>query len=181
MNIPVQAKIFDNRSDRLLCLSEDSCVTSEGIDARNISLKSYSQTVEIRASPEAVFDIISQVENFSQYTKLIKSISKIKEKTYHWKAHLGAFPIEWDAVILEEYRPWRFAWHSIKGFQNSGSYTLTPTPEGTSICFEMEYHLKTSFMEKALSPLSDRYIKKLSQEILSAIKNRLEEGNKQDL
>ena len=133
-----------------------------------------SRSVEIMADPNTVYDLISRVEEFSLYLDLIDSIRETAPKTYHWKAKLGGIPIEWDAVIIEEYRPRRFAWHSIRGFKNSGSYTLTPSSSGTTVCFEMEFHLPVSILEQALSPLSDRYMNRLSEDILSEIKKRLE-------
>ena len=127
------------------------------------------------AAPDAVFDLICRVEDFSLYSKLIDSIRETAPKTYHWKAKLGGIPIEWDAVVIEESRPRRFAWHSIKGFKNAGSYTLTPSRSGTTVCFEMEFNLQSSILEKALSPLLDRYVSRLSEDILTEIKKRLEE------
>ncbi len=126
------------------------------------------------AAPDAVFDLICRVEEFSLYSELIESIRETAPKTYHWKAKLGGIPIEWDSVVIEEYRPIRFAWHSIKGFENSGSFTLTSSPSGTTVCFEMEYNLHTYLLEKVLSPLSDHYMNRLSEELLAQIKKRLE-------
>jgi uncharacterized membrane protein len=126
------------------------------------------------ANPDAVYDMICRVEEFSLYSDLIDSIKETAPKTYHWKAKLGVIPVEWDAVIIEEYRPRRFAWHSIKGFENAGGYTLTPSYSGTTVCFDMEFHLPLPILEKTLSPLTDRYINKLSEDILSEIKKRLE-------
>ncbi len=137
-----------------------------------------SRSVEIMADPDAVYDLICRVEDFSLYSNLIDSIMETAPKTYHWKAKLGVIPVEWDAVIIEEHRPRRFAWHSIKGFRNAGSYTLTPSRSGTTVCFEMEFHLPLSILEKVLSPLSDRYMNKLSEDILTEIKKRLEESDK---
>ena len=137
-----------------------------------------SRSVEIMADPDAVYDLICRVEDFSLYSKLIDSIRETAPKTYHWKAKLGGIPVEWDAVVIEEYRPRRFAWHSIKGLKNAGSYTLTPSRSGTTVCFEMEFHLPLSILEKVLSPLSDRYMNKLSEDILTEIKKRLEENDK---
>ncbi len=136
-----------------------------------------SRSVEIMADPDTVYNLICRVEEFGLYSKLIDSIRETAPKTYHWKAKLGGISIEWDAVVIEEYRPRRFAWHSIKGFKNSGSYTLTPSHSGTTVCFEMEFSLQLSILEKALSPLSERYMNKLSEDILSEIKKRLEESN----
>lgn len=133
-----------------------------------------SRSVDIMADPDTVYDLISRVEEFSLYSNLIESIKETAPKTYHWKAKLGVIPVEWDAVVIEECRPRKFAWHSIKGFKNSGSYTLTPSSSGTTVCFEMEFHLPVSILERALSPLSDRYMNKLSEDILNEIKKRLE-------
>jgi len=141
---------------------------------REESMTMISRSVEIMADPDRVYDLISRVEEFSLYSDLIDSIREIAPKTYHWRAKLGAINIEWDAVIIEENRPWRFAWQSIKGFKNYGSYTLSPSGSGTKVCFEMEFHLPVSILEQALSPLSDRYMNRLSEDILGKIKKRLE-------
>ena len=133
-----------------------------------------SRTVEIMADAEEVYDLISNVEEFSLYSDLIESIRETAPKTYHWRARLGVIPVEWDAVVTEERPPWRFVWQSTSGFKNSGSYTLTHSGKGTKVCFEMEFHLPVSIMEKALSPLSNSYMNSLSEDILSEIKKRLE-------
>ena len=136
----------------------------------------YSETIEINAPPSEVFNLIRRVEEFSRYSTLITSVVKTGEMGYRWKARFSGIRLEWDAVVTENYPPWRFAWQSVKGFQNAGSYTLTPSEKGSRVCFEMEYNFKSSLVEKTLSSLSDRYVKKLSQEILAEIKKRLE-GN----
>lgn len=133
-----------------------------------------NRSVEIMADADRVYDLICRVEEFSLYSNLIDSIRETAPKTYHWKAKLGIIPIEWDAVIIEDYRPRRFAWHSIRGFKNSGSYTLSPSQHGTTVHFQMEFSLQLSIVEKALSPLSDRYMNRLSRDILNEIKKRLE-------
>lgn len=133
-----------------------------------------SRTVDIKATPDRVYDLICMVEEFSLFSDLIDSIKETAPKTYHWKARIGVIPIEWDAVIIEDCRPRRFAWHSIKGFQNSGSYTLTPSSSGTTVCFEMEFHLTVSILEQALSHLTGSYMNRLSEDMLSEIKKKLE-------
>lgn len=133
-----------------------------------------SRSVDIMADPDTVYDLISRVEEFSLYSNLIESIRETAPKTYHWKAKLGVIPLEWDAVVTEECRPGRFAWHSIRGLNNSGSYTLTPSGSGTTVCFEMEFHLPVSILEQALSHLTDSYMNRLSEDMLREIKKKLE-------
>ncbi len=133
-----------------------------------------SRSVEIMADPDTVYDLICKVEGFSLYSDLIESIKETAPKTYHWEAKLGVIPLQWDAVVTEECRPRRFAWHSIRGLKNSGSYTLTPSGSGTTVCFEMEFHLPVSILEQALSHLTDSYMNRLSEDMLSEIKKKLE-------
>ena len=137
-----------------------------------------SHTVEIKASPESVHDLISHVEDFVFYSKYIKSIKKTAPDTYHWIFHAAGLSLEWDAVVTENLRPRRFAWQSINGFNNSGYYTLIPSEAGTKLILVMEYHLPVTILEKAMSILSDAFIKKVEDEILSRVKERLEREEK---
>ena len=133
-----------------------------------------SYTVEIKASPESVHDLISNVEDFVFYSKYITSIKKIGPDTYHWTFHVAGLSLEWDSVVTENLRPRRVAWQSINGFNNSGYYTLIPSELGTKLILVMEYHFQVKILEKAMSILSDVFIEKMEVEILNRVKKRLE-------
>ncbi len=137
-------------------------------------MSEISHTVEIKASPESVYDLISHVEDFAFYSKYVKSIKKISPDTYHWIFHATGLSLEWDAVVTENLRPRRLVWQSINGFSNSGYYTLVPSEAGTKLFLVMEYHLPVTILEKAMSFLSDALIEKMEVEILSRVKERLE-------
>lgn len=132
------------------------------------------ETVEIKVSPEEVFDLIIRVEDFSRYTNIISEIKAIGADTYHWRVRVGGISLDWDTVVTECVRPNSFAWRSIRGVVNSGSYHLAPSPVGTVVSFIMEYRLPNRLLEMALAPLVDPLIKKVSSEILAAVKKRLE-------
>jgi uncharacterized membrane protein len=137
-------------------------------------MPSIRETVEIKASPEAVFDLIVRVEDFSLYTGIISEIKATAADTYRWRVRVGGVSLDWDAVVTECVRPTHFAWRSIRGVVNSGSYHLAPSPVGTVMSLMMEYHLPNRLLEMALAPLVDPLIRKVSSDILTAVKERLE-------
>src|SRR6516164_9752046 len=82
--------------------------------------------------------------------------------------------LSWDAVITECQRPYRLAWRSVRGFQNSGAYTLTRSPQGTAVSLRIEYHLPSQFLEALTLPLADRLTRALAAQILARVKRKLE-------
>lgn len=137
------------------------------------------ETIEIKAKPEAVYDLIVRIEDFSLYTGIIKEITAVSPRTYHWTVRIDGISLEWDALITEQIRPERFAWRSVAGVANSGSYTLAPIPAGTKVSFSMEYHLPSRLLEKTLAPLVEPLIRQVSSDILAAVKDRLERHHAQ--
>ena len=140
-------------------------------------MPTIQETVEIKADPEAVFDLIARVEDFSLYTDIIKEIKAIAPETYRWVVRVAGVTLDWDVALIECERPRHFAWRSIRGITNSGSYHLAPSPVGTVVSFMMEYRLPNRLLEKALAPLIDPLIRKVGSEILFAVKGRLEHEN----
>lgn len=95
------------------------------------------EEVEIRAAPEAVFDLIANVEEFPQYVDSLKEVKGIGPDTYRWTVMISGAELNWDSVVTERVRPKRIAWKSIRGLDNSGSFTLQPSPAGTLVRFTM--------------------------------------------
>lgn len=132
------------------------------------------ETVEIKAPPDAVFDLISKVSDFALYTGIVKEVKLIAASTYRWTVRVGGITLDWDAMVTECERPKRFVWHSISGIENRGEYALQATPEGTQVAFSMNYRLSNPLLEAAVAPLAEPLIRHVSTEILSAVKARLE-------
>jgi uncharacterized membrane protein len=132
------------------------------------------QTFEIEATPDEVFDLISHVEDFHQYTSLIKSITKTGPDTYHWEANISGLKLEWDVEVTKKIQPKEFAWCSTSGFKNCGSYSLRPSPAGTVVSFVMEYNISADMLEKAVTPLTGHFYHEVATGILTHIKERLE-------
>ena len=132
------------------------------------------ESVTIRAEIEAVFDLICRVEEFPKYADFLTEVRKINHKTYRWVAQAHGITLSWNAVITECRRPYRLAWRSVRGFQNSGAYTLTRSPQGTAVSLRIEYHLPSQFLEALTLPLADRLTRALAAQILARVKRKLE-------
>ncbi len=132
------------------------------------------EMVEIKASPETVFELLTKVSDFTLYTGFIKEIRLITESTYRWTVGVDGITLEWDAVVTECECPKRFAWHSIRGIENQGVYELQATPKGTRVTFFMSYDLKNPLVEAAVAPLAEPLIRRVNAEVLNAVKVRLE-------
>lgn len=130
--------------------------------------------VLIQAGPEAVFDLITRVEEFPNYSNIIEEVKLIAANTYRWTVRVGGLSLDWDAEITDFVRPERFGWRAIRGIHNSGTYHLTPIDHGTTVSFTMEYRLQHHALERVIAPLVEPLIQRVSAEILHAVKARLE-------
>lgn len=129
----------------------------------------------MNADPEAVFDAIAHVEDFTRYTRLITEIKPLGPALYRWKVQIDGIPLLWDAAVTEYDRPRRFGWQSVRGTYNRGVYHLQPTASGgTKVSFFMEYRLTDTLLERIIAPLAQSVVRKLASEILQGIKERLE-------
>lgn len=59
------------------------------------------ETVEIKASPEAVFDLVAKVKDFTFYSGYIKEIKLISGSTYRWTVRVDGITLDWDATVTE--------------------------------------------------------------------------------
>ncbi len=87
-------------------------------------MPTIQRTLHIQTDPEAVFDLVSRVEDFSQYSKIIREIIPVKPDTYRWRIRAAGFELEWDSIVTEASRPSHLAWRSIRGVDNRGAFDL---------------------------------------------------------
>lgn len=137
-------------------------------------MATISESVTIAAKREAVFGLISRVEEFPLYADSLKKVEKIGYRTYRWLARVHGFTLDWDSKITEFRRPARLAWRSIRGFENSGAYDLTTVPGGTRVVLTIEYSFAGiplgGLMELLVTPVT----RVAAAEILRRVKEQLE-------
>ena len=100
-------------------------------------------SVIVGAPAAEVFAAWANFENFPQFMKHIKSVTRTGEKTTHWVAEgpLGK-DVEWEAETTRYEPGKRIAWHSMKdsAVRTSGQVTFNDLPNGqTEITVTLQY------------------------------------------
>ena len=131
-------------------------------------------TILIRAAPEAVFDLISRVEDFPHYSRTIRSVHALSPDTYRWTIGIAGFGLDWDSVVTAKERPTRFAWRSIRGIENDGLFRLAPADGGTEVRFIMKYRLPETILKKIVDAIAAPLMQRVASELLDAVRERLE-------
>ncbi len=137
-------------------------------------MPTISESVIINADIEAVFDLISRVEEFPLYAPILKEVREIGHHTYRWVARARGLTLAWDSVITEFHRPTRLTWRSIRGFENSGTYRLVRIPEGTKVELIIEYRFQGGLLDALMEALVVPITRAAAASILARVKERLE-------
>jgi uncharacterized membrane protein len=138
-------------------------------------MPSIERTTFIRAAPEAVFDLISRVEQFPQYCRVIRAVHALGHDTYRWTVSVAGFELEWDAIVTAETQcPRHFSWHSVRGVQNGGSFDLRPVAGGTEVRFAMSYRLASPLLERVVDAVAAPLMQRVAGELLGEVRRRLE-------
>jgi uncharacterized membrane protein len=132
--------------------------------------------VEISAAPEAVFGLISRVEDFALYSDSVEAVTPLGNDRYHWKVRAVGMSMTFEVEVTECTPHERLSWRSLTGVRNSGSYRLTAVEGGTRITLTVEYSLKSRLMEKMVNKAATPLVHKLSDEIVRRVSTRLEES-----
>ena len=105
----------------------------------------------VNAPPEKVFELLRRVEDFADYSDLIRSIDTLGENRYRW--HVRAVGMDWafDVMVTEIQPPHVLAWESLDGVKNQGRYRLREVPEGTEVALTLSYEIRNRLMEKAVN------------------------------
>jgi len=127
----------------------------------------------VNAPPERVFELLRRVEDFADYSDLIRSIDSLGENRYRW--HVRAVGMDWtfDVLVTEIQPPHVLAWESLDGVKNQGRYQLREVPEGTEVALTLSYEIRNRLMEKAVNKAAKPLVGKVSRQILERVQERL--------
>jgi uncharacterized membrane protein len=127
----------------------------------------------VNAPPEKVFELLRRVEDFAEYSDLIRSIDVLGENRYRW--HVRAVGIDWafDVMVTDIEPPHVLAWESLDGVKNQGRYRLREVPEGTEVALTLSYEIRNRLMEKAVNKAAKPLVGKVSRQILDRVEARL--------
>ena len=138
-------------------------------------MPAIERTISIRAAPEAVFDLISRVEDFPQYSRVIRAVRALGHDAFRWTVGVAGFELEWDSVVTgETRRPRHFAWRSTRGVENGGCFDLRPAAGGTEVRFTMSYRLANPLLERIVDAVAAPLMQRVAGELLEQVRRRLE-------
>ncbi len=140
-------------------------------------MPAIERTITVRAAPEAVFDLISRIEDFPRYSGTIHAVRALGRDTWRWTVRLAGFTFEWDSqVTADTRRPRHFAWRSIRGTENGGCFDLRPVAGGTEVRFTMSYRLANPWLERIVDTIAAPLMQRVAGELLGHVRGRLEGG-----
>ena len=127
----------------------------------------------LKAPPERVFALLERVEDFVDYSDLIKAIEPLGGKRYRWHVHAVGMDWTFEVAITEHQPPEVLAWESLDGVHNQGCYRLSPVEEGTEVSFTLTYTIRNRLVEKAVNKAAKPLVNKVSRQILERVEARL--------
>ncbi|TVP46761.1 MAG: cyclase [Halomonas sp.] len=129
----------------------------------------------VKATPERVFELLRRVEDFADYSDLIRSIEPLGENRYRW--HVRAAGMDWsfDVEVTDIQAPYILAWESLDGVKNQGRYHLREVDKGTEVALTLTYEIRNRLMEKAVNKAARPLVGKVSRQILERVEARLNE------
>jgi uncharacterized membrane protein len=139
-------------------------------------MPTIERTARIAASPEQVYDVISRVEDYPRFSPAVRRIDVLAPGRYRWIAGPGLLRLEWEAEITAAQRPHHFAWRSLSGFTNSGSWDLAPAGAATKVRLRIEYHLTGTSLDRALHALAAPLLDRLGHQLLECVRVFLEQA-----
>jgi len=128
----------------------------------------------IDAPPEKVFDLVSDVVNFSRVSSFIREIKEVTPGLYRWKVEVLGITLEWEAEVVESRKPEVFAWQSVSGVYNRGRYEMRPDGGGTRLSLTLEFRLTGGLLDVLTGPLLEKAASMVAGDIMNNVKKILE-------
>jgi uncharacterized membrane protein len=137
------------------------------------------RTIDIAASPDAVFDVWSRYENFPHFMSQVIEVRDLGENRSHWVVQgPEGQDVEWDTVITVSDRPHRLAWRSEPNatVDHEGVVLLEPVGNGTRATVRLFWRPPITTPGKAMTVLSHTDSERLLEDDLHRMKEFIERG-----
>lgn len=137
-------------------------------------MRTISHITSLRAEPEEVFELLSHVPNFVDLCDHVEQIESLDDDRYRWTIRAAGMRMDFDVEVCSAIAPEHFAWRSIRGVHNRGSYRLSPDGEGhTRVEFELEYKLNP-FLDAAVRRAAQSLVERISGQLMARAQQRLD-------
>ncbi len=137
-------------------------------------MRTLSHTAFLHAEPERVFALLCHVPNFVELCDYVEAIEPLGLDRYRWTVRAAGMRVNFDVEVCNATAPEHFAWRSLRGLYNRGSYRLTPhEARSTRVDFELEYHLNP-FLDAAVERAAQSLVERISGQLIERAQQRLD-------
>jgi uncharacterized membrane protein len=137
------------------------------------------KSIRIDASPEKVYDLWSNYENFPHFMSNVIEVRDLGDRRSHWvvKGPAGT-EFGFNAILTEQDRPRRLAWRSEPGAEidQSGSVEFQPARGGTRVRVYQSYIPPAGAVGRGIATLLGRDPEREMEEDLARMKYFIERG-----
>ncbi|WP_018869895.1 SRPBCC family protein [Thioalkalivibrio sp. ALgr3] len=138
-------------------------------------MRRITHETSLQAEPERVFALLSHVPNFVDLCDHVRTIEPLGGEQYRWTIVAAGMTMDFDVEVCSAVEPEHFAWRSIRGIHNRGSYRLQPAGEGrTRVEFELEYRLGNPLVEAAVRRAASSLVERVSGQLMHRAQQRLD-------
>jgi len=151
-------------------------------ETRIIEIREGKGEVFIDASPEKVWDCLSDVNNYDKWAKFFTNrlpdhldrIEKAGDYSYY-KTTIFGIPFKGKIVIVERIPPQRSAFYLLSAYRGGGEYLLEPMADGTRVHYTIWSEIPSSYLGKMVDrALLARRAQEQMQEHLNRLKAYVE-------
>jgi uncharacterized membrane protein len=147
--------------------------------ARHGQAVQVEKTIDLQATPEAVFDIWSRYESFPQFMSNVIEVRDLGDQRSHWmvKGPAGT-SLEWDSVMTESIRPSVLSWRSEPGaaVEHEGTVRIEAQGDGTRVTVRMVYRPPAGALGQGVAALLGRDPRSELEQDLQRMKQFIESG-----
>lgn len=137
------------------------------------------KSIHIDASPEEVYDMWTDVENFPRFMSHVAEVRDLGRGRSHWVVRWPAgSEFEWNSRLTEQSRPHRLAWRTEPGAEigQNGSIQFEPSRGGTRVTVRMSYQPPAGALGHGIATLLGADPKRQMDDDLARMKALVERG-----
>ncbi|MGM0553800.1 MAG: SRPBCC family protein [Pseudomonadota bacterium] len=139
-------------------------------------MRQITHATTLRGEPQRVFALLSHVPNFVDLCDHVEDIEPLGDERYRWTIRAAGFTLHFEVEVCAAEAPTYFAWRSLSGIENRGSYRLLPTdePGHTRVEFELEYRLRNPLLAAAVRRATQSLVERVSGQLMTRAQARLD-------
>lgn len=134
----------------------------------------------VQARPEDIYPILKEMEKYPSFMQDLVSVEVVERRdnstVTKWVSNVDGRIIKWTEEDLFDDAKMHIAYRQIEGDLKKfeGEWVLTPVEEGTEIKLTVDFEFGIPMIAGLLNPILKKKVRLNSENMLKAIKERLE-------